>query len=143
MSGRRDEVENPHRKKATLLDACMAIDETDLATVHPNGRLTRPELGEEAREEAEGRANHEEGAHRRRLRPQDPGPDHQPSDTESKPCNPSNGPDPTDEGEPRRPLLAVGGLHEEHRPDGAARGRRRAFPRSSWMSCSCFSSGSA
>src|SRR2546422_1791009 len=36
-------------------------------------RLARPELREEAREEAEGRANHEEGAHRRRLRPEDLG----------------------------------------------------------------------
>src|SRR2546422_8482772 len=89
-------------------------------------RLARPELREEAGEEAEGRANHEEGAHRRRLRPEDLRPNHQPPDAKSKPCDPSDGPNPTDEGEPRRPLLAVGGLHEKHRPDGAARGAEKA-----------------
>src|SRR5207245_2622174 len=52
MFGRRDEVENPHRKKAPPLDAWMDIDETDLATVHPHGRLARTELGDEAREES-------------------------------------------------------------------------------------------
>src|SRR2546425_12912889 len=98
----------------------MDIDETDLATVHPNGRLARPELGEEAREETEGRANHEEGAHRRRLRPEDLGPNHQPSDAASKRCDPSDGPAPTVEGEPRGPLVSVGGLHAEHRPTAAA-----------------------
>src|SRR5438128_3794588 len=55
LSRWRDEMENPHRKEATLLDAWVDVDETDLATVHPNGRLARPELAEEAREETRGR----------------------------------------------------------------------------------------
>src|SRR5213594_2056151 len=56
------------------LDPSVHIGDVNLPAIHPDRRFASPHLNEEPGEKAECRADHEERAHRRDLRGENPGP---------------------------------------------------------------------